>query len=114
MTSDGKAVILKLDVDEDFSPLSLPIEAIPGLIDVTCCELTKAMKMQGQNTSFVAPAEWFEFGKGPNGENVLSMTFGSGGKFSYHLPLGMLENMYEVLGQITGRSVPLRQDGPSN
>lgn len=113
-TADGAHVLLRLNASELPHPLAFTVAEVPRLIDAVCASLDEAMKTQGGETKYVSQATWFELGRGPKGEAVLSITFGAGGTLSFELPEGMSQNMYEVLGTFLGHAIPPKPETPLN
>lgn len=116
VTDDGKTVLLCLKLPGDVEGLlALPVTEALRLVDATCGSIAAASKkIQGGKTVFATQATWFELGRDAAGTAVLTMTFGSGGKMSFALPGQMPEQMFEVLGTMTGLAIPPKPDKPSH
>ena len=107
-SDDGQYVLLKLcQSPSDDLAVAIPTIEIGRLVDAVCGASAEGLKRQGTNVAIATEATWFEFGKDPNGENVLALTFGTGGKLWFRLPGKMMNNMREVLnGAAAPSTVP--------
>ncbi len=88
--------------------LAIPPEEMRRLIDVAADNMEKCRKLVGHpKNPYAFHSDWYEVGRNvDNGEAVLTLTFGSGGKLAFHFGATMATGLAEALNAVAG--IPLR------
>lgn len=104
-SDDGQFVILKLaNPDDSELILAIPPEEMRRLIDAGADSMEKCRKLAGEpKDPYGFHSDWYEVGRNvDNGDAVLTFTFGSGGKLTFHFGAAMATRLAESLNAAAG------------
>lgn len=115
-TDNGSHALVKLaQSDGNELVLAIPPDQLNQMIDGFAKVAGDARKAAGLDPKIRGSykVSWWELGKNQNGDPILTLTFGSGGRLDFALDNGMLGQIRETINVMLGGEVPKSDGKPS-
>jgi hypothetical protein len=115
MTAEGDLLVLKTKLPNNSEVIvGIPLHKIPSLIKFASAGRSGALKALNADLNKEEPYKTtrFELWGNPSKKTaVLSLTIEHGGRMDFALPERMPQAIYDALGVLLGKSIPVQEPG---